>query len=287
MKNFATPLAIDGTKKELDELVTPLMELGYEKPDYASSAIGSYPYLVTNHAGWVGNLDYNSSSGRKEYPDRLVVPASNPELVLALAAMVEGKSFHKGEMIVRENWWQDDNSFTNGNLYKVKLDHTNSDNHVLVEIDDKGSVRNGLHENKFRKATVDEIINHFTIRYAPDYVPEYEVKKKPVGYKLIKEYPQSNKIGFFSIASYCKKYPEFWEPVYEQVFEVRHRNGKLKVEIKNNEVFCEEKCFSKKGIELILQPRNGLTPMTFSAGCNGQFTDIPREDIQKIYDALS
>jgi hypothetical protein len=152
MKNFKYPLQIQGSKEELDSFLSPLTELGYRKSyDFGTS---DPKYLVTNF----GNLPENN--GVLDFvhhfdPRRITVYASNRELVLALAAVVDDDKFYPGEYVtpVRDSWAGE---ITFGRLYKV-IDY----DRPYVKFIDVDGDENGLHPSNLRKATKEEIISWF------------------------------------------------------------------------------------------------------------------------------
>lgn len=149
-KNFATPLAIEGTKEQLEALVPKLKELGYKGTNWSSDGC---PYLLTDFADIPDRLDYNQDNA-----DNFIVSASNPELVLALAAMVKGDEFHVGEIVICHTGY--DGHYTEGKLYKILSGDVKGE---CVGPDDRMSITNGFDDNNryFRKATKEEILSHF------------------------------------------------------------------------------------------------------------------------------
>ena len=104
MKKFKTPLLISGTNEQLNNIQKSLEELGYRYiiPDRKDE---TYTWLVTKV---YESADSNTMS-RVPSPDRhyaTQVPASNPDLVLALAAMVEGDKIYKGEWLQQVDYPQ-------------------------------------------------------------------------------------------------------------------------------------------------------------------------------------
>jgi hypothetical protein len=131
--------------------------------------------------------------------------------------------------------------------------------------------------------------------------------RKVVGYKLIKEYPGSiGKVGHIIKVGNCdgviaqyKKYPEFWEPLYEEkkerVVVIQNENAIIDYHIKIVDdraialAIGGEYEFRKNEIASLLWWRyeliNGLvvTPERFSIGCGNGFT---RADLEKVYNAM-
>jgi hypothetical protein len=209
-KKFATPLAIEGTKEQLQALVPKLEELGYVK-----CVMWQWNYfdncLVTNFGDSTGSLcSFDCTAGGH---DRTIVSASNPELVLALAAMVEGEEFYRNEWVIPTKSKLDSysGSYTFGKLYQLGGAYFKDYNPRFDTVSDDEGHQNGNDNFLFRKATKKEILNHFN----------KTTMKRITEYKLVKEYPNSLKLGstikpdVTAFTEICPKYPEFWEPVYE------------------------------------------------------------------------
>jgi hypothetical protein len=143
MKRFKYPLAIEGTLQQLEALIPQLEKLGYMWGSGARNDQHEYPYLVT----WY-NSEIPRSMAYCRVGDRFRVSASNPELVLALAAAVEGDEFHEGELCYWTGYKPRVVTLTErareGDSWKSNLESHNS-----------------LHESNLRKATKEEIIQHF------------------------------------------------------------------------------------------------------------------------------
>lgn len=270
---FAYPLAIEGTEEELKALVPKLEKLGYSivtglGRNY-EDVYGAYRAIKTDFGPQNGVIGYISW---KEYDDHIFVNANNPDLVLALAAMREGNEFHVGESVIlaasfdTKGW---DKVMGHNGFYTV----SKTDGEFLYTKERPIGKNYGdpnYYMNKFRKATKEEIIAHYTKEkekkelsrecqvnvknvswqnnmgetragtlyqntgfevnnfFGNTIVNNKEEKfgkmkekeKKIIGYKLIKEYPGSFKVGheYYPAptgAPYnCANYPEFWEPVY-------------------------------------------------------------------------
>lgn len=108
----------------------------------------------------------------------LMVSYFNPELFLALAAMSEGETFYPGEWGVCE--YEYSTEYAKGELYRVEKElngkvFTEPNNgHKWIYKQREAGLLN------FRKATVEEIINHFPRKtYAKKYINE-EPKKEEI-----------------------------------------------------------------------------------------------------------
>lgn len=279
MKKFKTPLAITGSKKELEALSKPLMELGYKWND--ENSYSNEDIIVTNFYGVCGIMGFTLEL-KADCNNRLKVPTSNPDLVLALAAMVDDSQIHKGE------WVRDIQS--KRPIYTA-INYVGRSVHV-------GDIL-------VRKATVEEILNHFN---------KTTMEKKVIGYNLKPQFEKREKDIAKLLDTITGKIPNgYWlpidgmvydkvkelnlldvwfEPVYEEekkIIKVKHRDGELEVEIKKGTAKVEEYTYVKEDLVKALLPieasysRYDFIPTRFDVGCK---KDISREDIQKVIDAL-
>jgi len=240
MKNFKYPLAIEGTRDELEQLRIKIEELGY---DNTGLPYGHDKILVTNLDGIVGKLGFLGSWAKSDY-NRIVVSASNPDLVLALAAMTEGDEHTAGEWFVKIG--SGDGTFTDGNLYKSIKPVTEMGAFICDNGKTNGYYTNPF--NHFRKATKEEIIAHFSPKIFNGVTPTEPktMEKKIIGYKLkddCKQYEEAaasicytginsgklsnNSFGNFTPNSEGAKLIQkagvidlWFEPVYEEKFKV-------------------------------------------------------------------
>lgn len=174
---FKTPLHITGTPEQLKVVEEGLIRLGYE----LSNPIGD-EFLKTECAVF-WRTDYIHP-----HEDEIEVSASNPELVLALAAMSDDELGIEGEWVVIEDG-QYVYDFTIGKLYKLGGEFYHKYSGFQVVSDDKG-LANGNQTTKYRKATKEEIIKHFNnmAHFGDKKVPSYKVETREItGYKLVKE----------------------------------------------------------------------------------------------------
>lgn len=176
MKNFKTPLLIEGTPLQLDSLIPKLENLGYtclamDKNDFCGliTFFNGTKYNITNITGSIDSYLKVSFSNKR----RLKVNASNPELVLALAAMVDDDELHAGEWLYchSDSVSSANNKpdFYSGRLYKCVIDY------------DPRAVR-----HCFRKATVEEIFQHFNMKTTGNMVCSSDgvSERKIIGYKV-------------------------------------------------------------------------------------------------------
>jgi len=171
MKKFKYELGITGTPEQLQSLFRPLQSLGYRKfaitDDWSIKNV-----LVTRNLGdWQFT---NLSDESRQFTESVRVSASNPELVLALAAAVDSDEFYEGEYVVTTH--TDDDYYLPGELHKViGINATSFETRLRTLAptprEGGGDIKNGWGEHNFRKATKEEILNHFNM-------------KKIIGYKL-------------------------------------------------------------------------------------------------------
>lgn len=152
MKKFATPLAISGTEKELRDLIPQLEDLGYEQFTITNDFY-KRDTLYTQHQYniWITNLESNRIADGKI---RTKVSASNPDLVLALAAMTEGRIPIVGEYVIGIK----SIVISNEKLSKV----TSVDGIAYSTIKGLDCHQTQLDNTYSRKATFEEIIKHFS-----------------------------------------------------------------------------------------------------------------------------
>jgi hypothetical protein len=82
---------------------------------------------------------------------------------------------------------------------------------------------------------------------------------KPTGFKLIKEYPGSHALGYYEkyTTGELSKYPEFWEPVYEeQKVEFTAGDKKMKVVITKEKITVGDEKISPKFLKDLLEDMN-------------------------------
>lgn len=157
-KTFKYPLVITG---DYESIVPQLLELGYSfhpsSPCYDDYLFNNT--LVTNLDGNLGTLSRLNHAVSIGSYNRTEVSASNPELVLALAAAVEEERGQKGEYYVNFGGM---GGFTKGNLYQLK---TTSFSDAFAFINDRGRPNgwSGGNYEDFRKATKEEILNYFDL----------------------------------------------------------------------------------------------------------------------------
>jgi hypothetical protein len=271
-KKFKYPLAIEGTVEQLELLVPKLEELGYV---YDGAYRDKKDYLCTNVDNLPSKLSILGYDGVENKKSRTKVSASNPELVLALAACVDDDKPHAGEFVVRldsMSWASllnkncPNDVFNPGDTAKITRvgvdDHTSE--YVPLEINFNVGLY-GMSSTAVRKATKEEIISHFTKQENNMAVD----LNKPFGPRKIKGYKfkpgfekfekQAKEIAFTcpytSGANFSEALPnsisirrlkeagvlDLWfEPVYEEektILPVVSQDGPFDVEINGGGIY--------------------------------------------------
>jgi len=178
MKKFKYPLSIEGSKEQLEAIVPQLEKLGYSMfiryGGRPYSWASEYPYLLATFGGQQDKIGFNQT------PDHEIkIPASNPELVLALAACVDDSSPHFGEFFIcTKTVLMDDGklAYTEGKIYKSEQEDCITDEDGIIQ----HYWNIPLINRHFRKLSKEEILNHFNM-------------KKIIGYKLKEDCKQFEK----------------------------------------------------------------------------------------------
>ena len=172
---FTQPVSMAVTQEQYErDLKTPLLDLGYyESSIYDWDAWKILCTFASNNPNQLINLGkYECTNYHRHFIDHY-----NPELFLAIAAMSDEEYGIPGEWWMREGESDRGSNFTIGHLYKCHYPLSLS--HALT--DDTGS-KNGYHgENLkyFRKATLEELINHFTKTKSMEKV--YTITREALG----------------------------------------------------------------------------------------------------------
>jgi hypothetical protein len=292
MKNFKYSLAIQGSKEQVISLIPKLKELGYEWKSAYTDDFDEFPCLITDFNGDKGSLGFNYV-----YRKQLNVSASNPELVLVLAAMVDDEDTYKGECFVcvtsyRDVTWGD-----------------------CMVGDFKQITENGQCTVRWSKATYEEIIAHFNKQL---------MEKKIIGYSIKPEF--SKALVAKALGTYEANLvdnPEMWmkkdcksaslakelgvldlwfNPVYEpekskvEKVTLRCEGGTFKVEVSKEGIYYRPEDTwldvsdirtAIKGMGIFYRKSTGVkstytfTPSHIDSGCKKQ---VPVEDWKKVLD---
>jgi hypothetical protein len=297
MKNFKYALAIKGSEEQVTSLIPKLIELGYKWGSRRANDFDEYPCLITDYGEGKGSLGFmHNNRGQLE------VSASNPELVLALAAMVDDEDTYKGECFVCVTDYRD---VTWGDCMV-------GDFKQITENGECTTIR-------WRKATKEEILEHFN---------KQPMEKKIIGYKLkedCKQYEQAAcKIGYsvpvtefplmekeYHFAHNCLIAQElrkvgvldlWFDPVYEpekpkvEIVTLHCEGGTFKVEVSKEGIYYRPEDTwldvsdirtAIKGMGIFYRKSTGVkstytfTPSHIDSGCKKQ---VPVEDWKKVLD---
>jgi len=156
---FTTPVSMKVTEKQYnDDLRGPLLELGYD--EISIDGWKNYEYLVNNSDNNLGQLT-NFTQSLSTNNGRYFIDHYNPELFLALAAITEGCDPIIGEYFTCIGNASDilDQNINVGDVIKVLKYECSAYKQNIPRRNQFGpSYDRGL----FRKATKQELINHFT-----------------------------------------------------------------------------------------------------------------------------
>ena len=298
---FKTPLHITGTPEQLKVVEEGLIKLGYIE----SFSTGEAALKTTDNEFW-------GTCFILPFEDETRVHASNPELVLALAAQTGGEDWIVGEWLVYLNSHGDYVLFQVKNI-SMHCDYT------------RGYARNG--SASYRKATKEEIIKHFNMAHFGDTkVPLYTVEEREIiGYKWKNGFKNRYEVAacliansldlevlmdgtrFKELSTVKKNLQEagvldlWFEPVYKkdkEVITLRHSKGTFEVEVSKEGIFFlfEERWVNPVALRNSLAARDvdhstykaltgcsyyEFTPSEMNCGC---LKKVPVEDIQKVLD---
>lgn len=312
MKKFKYPLSIHcNNKQEADQIYLKLEALGYSTRYRTSYPFceGS-PWLLTDFSYEMGILGFNQN------PINTVVHASNPDLVLALAAATEGDEFHEGEYLLKfddRSVWSsrlnksDPKGFVSQNdivrVTKTQKDEVSDFTHLEVEL--KG-FRYGHESLSFRKATKEEIIQHFNMNNKQDGC---SVGRKITGYKPKLEFEAASRrvesylqSGFStnSIASETFRKLQvldlWFDPIYEtqkEIITLQYERGSFEIEVSEEGIFYrkEDKKLDYEQLKFAINPQTSVQVSgytfnhnltTVDSGCKKK---VPVADWQKVLNA--
>lgn len=161
MKKFKYRVIYEDSNKIIRSLVGKLLDIGYTN----SGGIMDHHSCIVTH--WSDNLNaFATVSDRYGFVTASSILVEDKDTFLALAAMVDDDKFYKGEWVVAN---QDavalsnhKSSYIKGHLYQLREDQrTGVSNDILTVRDDNGCTYNAWQSYCFRKATKEEIIDHF------------------------------------------------------------------------------------------------------------------------------
>ena len=309
-KKFSIPVSMKVNQEQFNYLKEELIKLGYEVT--LETLVTDYPgspnILITQYThnnNFTNTFSYRDSN--------YIIQEYNPELFLALASMTSNEEFFVGECIIRV---KDEHGILNvGDLgVIINVIERGSDFAVTVQNDKKGYMHS---TNNIRKATQEEIINHFN-----------KVNmKKLIGYNLKKDCAQfeqasfaiinshsvegntkfvnKNGVDFTEDSKYCAWLKEanvldlWFEPVYESIKKDVQVSVKASKQLvftisKDHEGYVEENQENKKvsiqsladmvnyGFGLHGYSAYKIKPVTFDMGC---VKNICTSGIEKVIEA--
>lgn len=171
MPKFNTPVSMRVTKEQFEkDLLDPLKRMGYKV--YGIADFSLFPLLATTFIDYNGKLtnisdtEFDGCSFNSHF-----IYQYNPDLFLALAAMTDEEFGVAGE------WWMCTlgmTGLTKGKLYQSVYRDPHPDNGPFAFTDDHGRVV-GFSEGaiqRFRKATKEELIAHFTKKGAQNDIDQ-------------------------------------------------------------------------------------------------------------------
>ena len=153
-KKFSIPVSMKVNQEQFNYLKEELIKLGYEVTleSTVRDNAGSPNILITQYThnnNFTNTFSYRDSN--------YIIQEYNPELFLALASMTSNEEFFVGECIIRV---KDEHGILNvGDLgVIINVIERGSDFAVTVQNDKNGYMHS---TDNIRKATQEEIINHF------------------------------------------------------------------------------------------------------------------------------
>lgn len=154
---FTQPVSMQVNQEQFDYLKPKLEAMGYVF--HSDKNIGKYPIITTNYDGFDGVVGVTAIE-LSERCSRHFIDHYNPELFLAIAAMTDAEYGIAGE-----HWVCIDASnttrFTEGKIY-VATDNISGYGSVFKDDEGKLNGWSGRNLEHFRRATLPELISHYT-----------------------------------------------------------------------------------------------------------------------------
>lgn len=244
MSKFTTPVSMQVTQEQFTYLKTELVKLGYKSN---GCLVANLKHVYTNPGEESNSFSTGNGEWCRHQCRRYFIDHYNPTLFLAIAAMSNEKDGIAGEYWICTNEGCD-SGFTTNKIYKA----LNSLDNYEAFTSDRGEA-NGWYPNNhnhFRKATKEELINHFTKEnMKKDTIigykltkPEYEeairnlVKSQITNYKKEKDLTLKGNRHSIGLLEKAGVLSLWFTPIYkqqEQVFKV----GNFEVKVKDGKVF--------------------------------------------------
>lgn len=271
MKRFTCPFIVKGTSKEFEAICTELISLGYMLLRPIKTV---HEYLFINYNNISANVA--SFSNAMVSFGTVGVPASNKDLVLALAAMTDEETPQIGEYVKCIDGQS--SYFTKNKLYKVIGDFDNFE--ALIDDTNTPNGYSGQNEENFIRATRQEIIDHFlptketTMENAKVTVSENQKEtRKIIGYNVKDGIDRKAAARAVQRDSFLRTYscdflvnsPVYieaeitgvlgmlFEPVYEEeakVFTLDSDDGKFEIEVSEKGIYYRKENIFLNAVEL-------------------------------------
>lgn len=153
MKKFITPVAMKVTKEQYEsDLQSSLEGLGYEHINCDGTHLCTFADGKNNKVARI-------PSRCKTDMSRYLIEDYNPKLFLALAAMTEGDEYGVGEWGICKANTNSGHAYIHNKFYQCKEVSVGL---LYTVMDDTGSNSNAWGIGNFKKATKEELINHFS-----------------------------------------------------------------------------------------------------------------------------
>ena len=155
-RKFTTPVAMKCNPFEMGGIVADLQKLGYTLKDFEWDKCAELPWVFTNYGD-----EHDKVTNARGWDDveHIILDSFQPELFLAIAAMSETDVPYEGEWFMclessdGEENYKPHRYYTKGKIYKTVYI-----NGVLVPTPK-------YNRNAFRKATVEELKQHFSKKF--------------------------------------------------------------------------------------------------------------------------
>lgn len=151
MTDFKNKVTMRVTREQYEkDLEKPLEKLGYTWDSNDAEDFEGWNILSINIDNNTGMVCIDAVQFKEEVDESIFIENYNPQLFLALATMREGDELHVGEyMYCIEGYDKNLHEYITGNIYEV----VNS------------NFSNAYCKKTWRKATVEELIEHFSEGY--------------------------------------------------------------------------------------------------------------------------
>ena len=204
-KKFSIPVSMKVNQEQFNYLKEELIKLGYEVTleSTVRDNAGSPNILITQYThnnNFTNTFSYRDSN--------YIIQEYNPELFLALASMTSNEEFFVGECIIRV---KDEHGILNvGDLgVIINVIERGSDFAVTVQNDKNGYMHS---TDNIRKATQEEIINHFnklSMNKLKELPEKWCIKITPESKAALSKWRTAGK-GLYTDTGYCSHNGGYW-----------------------------------------------------------------------------